>query len=63
MKVLWINDEAGFSGGAETYIYQTAQELSKRYDVQNILLYNVESRIDYIYSKVFSFSTVLASLK
>jgi glycosyltransferase involved in cell wall biosynthesis len=63
MKVLWINDEANFSGGAETYIYQTAQELWKRHDVQNILLYNVESRIDYKYSKAFSFCSVLASLK
>lgn len=63
MRVLWINDEAGFSGGAETYIYQTAQELYKRYGVENILLYNVESRVDYEYSKAFSFSTVLASLK
>lgn len=63
MRVVWINDEANFTGGAETYIYQTVQELSKRYDIENILLYSAESRIDYEYSKVFSFTTVVADLK
>ena len=63
MRIVWINDEANFTGGAETYIYQSAQELTKRYDIENILLYSVESRIDYEYSKVFSFATVIADLK
>jgi len=63
MKVVWINDEATFTGGAETYIYQSAQELAKRYDVENILLYSAESRIDHEYAKVFSFATVIADLK
>lgn len=63
MKVIWINDEANFTGGAETYIYQTAQELTKRYNIENILLYSAESHIDYEYSKVFSFATVVADLK
>ncbi|WP_294965504.1 glycosyltransferase family 4 protein [Sulfurimonas sp.] len=63
MKILWINDEANFTGGAETYIYQSAQVLCQRYDVQNILLYNVNSRIGYEYSKVFSFASVLVDLK
>ncbi|MFK5938493.1 MAG: glycosyltransferase family 4 protein [Sulfurimonas sp.] len=63
MRVIWINDEATFKGGAETYIYQSAQELSKIYDVENILLYSAESRINYNYSKVFSFATVVADLK
>jgi len=63
MKVIWINDEANFTGGAETYIYQSAQELTKRYNIENILLYSAESHIDYEYSKVFSFATVIADLK
>ena len=63
MKVIWINDEATYTGGAETYIYQSAQELAKRYNVENILLYSAESRIDHEYSKVFSFTTVVADLK
>ena len=63
MKILWINDKVSFSGGAETYIYQCAQVLSKKYQVENILLYDVESRVDYNYSKAFSFTTVLADLK
>jgi len=63
VKVVWINDEANFTGGAETYIYQSAQELSKRYNIENILLYSAKSRIDYKYSKVFSFATVIADLK
>lgn len=63
MKVLWINDKADFTGGAETYIYQSVQALSKRFDIENILLYSVNSRINYEYSKVFSFATVLADLR
>lgn len=63
MKVLWINDEANFTGGAETYIYQAAQELTHIYNIENILLYSAESHIDYEYSKVFSFATVVADLK
>jgi len=63
MKILWINDAASFTGGAETYIYQSADMLSKEYDVENILLYNVDNRIDYEYSKVFSFISVLADLE
>ncbi len=63
MKILWINDAASFTGGAETYIYQSADTLSKEYGVENILLYDAHSRVDYAYSKVFSFMSVLADLK
>lgn len=63
MKTLWINDKAEFTGGAETYIYQSAKELSKKYDVENILLYSTESRIDHEYSKAFSFATVIANFE
>ena len=63
MRIVWINDKAEFTGGAETYIYQSVQELSKRESVENIFLYSAESRIDHAYSKVFSFATVLADLK
>jgi len=63
MRIVWINDKAEFTGGAETYIYQSVQELNKRDNVENILLYSVNSRIDYEYFKVFSFATVLADLK
>jgi len=63
MKILWINDKAEFTGGAETYIYQTSKELSEQYNVENILLYSTESRIDYNYANAFTFATVLADLK
>ncbi|MBL1243833.1 MAG: glycosyltransferase family 4 protein [Sulfurimonas sp.] len=63
MKILWINDAASFTGGAETYIYQSAHTLSQEYDVENILLYNVDNRVDYEYSKIFSFISVLADLE
>jgi len=62
MKVLWINDAASFVGGAETYIYQTAQGLSEYFDVENILLYNAEGRIDTTYANVFTFTTVMANI-
>ncbi|MFT5662455.1 MAG: glycosyltransferase involved in cell wall biosynthesis, partial [Sulfurimonas sp.] len=45
------------------YIYQSAQTLTSQYHVENILLYNVNSRIDYKYSEVFSFASVLVDLK
>jgi len=63
MRVLWINDEATFKGGAETYIYQTAEVLTKQFDVENLLLYDSESRIDYGYAQVFTFGTVIADLE
>jgi len=63
MKILWINDKAEFTGGAETYIYQSAQELSLKYNVENTLLYSTESRLDYNYSKVFLFATVMVDFK
>lgn len=63
MKILWINDEARFAGGAETYIYQTAQALKSHYGVDNILFYNVENRVEPKFAEVFSFVTVMADLK
>lgn len=63
MKILWINDMANFAGGAETYIYQSAQVLHDHYGVENILLYNIDSKIDFEYAKVFSFTSVLADLQ
>ena len=63
MKILWINDMANFTGGAETYINQSAQVLRDKYHVENILLYNVESRIDFRYAQAFSFTSVLANLE
>ncbi|QOR61945.1 glycosyltransferase family 4 protein [Sulfurovum sp. ST-21] len=63
MKIAWVNDHAGFTGGAETYIYQSVHELSQRYDIENILLYSTKSRIDHNYAQVFSFTTVIANIK
>ena len=63
MKVLWINDMANFTGGAETYIYQSAQVLHDNYGVENLLLYSVDSKIDFQYANVFSFSSVVANIK
>jgi len=63
MRVLWINDEASFVGGAETYIYQTAQELASQSGVENILLYSASCRIDSTYARAFSFTTVMANIK
>ena len=63
MRLLWINDEASFVGGAETYIYQTAEELTRHSNVENILMYNVDCRIDNMFAKAFTFTTVIADLK
>lgn len=63
MKIVWINEHAMFVGGAETYIYETAQELDKKYKVENILLYNPDNRIEHKYVQAFSFTTVLANLE
>lgn len=62
MKILWINSEASFTGGAETYINQTARVLNEAYNTQNILLYSHNSRVDIEFIKVFSFATVVADL-
>jgi glycosyltransferase involved in cell wall biosynthesis len=62
MRIVWINDYATFSGGAENYIFQTAQTLAQQYDVENILLYSVNNHVDYTYSKVFTFSSVIADI-
>jgi len=63
MTIVWINDEASFAGGAETYIYQTAQRLLRTYGVENILLYDVNKRVDPKFTQPFSFVTVIADLK
>ena len=63
MKIVWINDYCSFKGGAETYIYETATLLKKKYDVENILLYSVENRVDVKFASLFDFATVIADLK
>ncbi|SFP72750.1 glycosyltransferase family 4 protein [Hydrogenimonas thermophila] len=63
MKILWINDEASFVSSVETYIYQIVQELSKTYDVDNFLLYDVRNRADIDFINAFSFATIMANIK
>ncbi|WP_108063251.1 glycosyltransferase family 4 protein [Poseidonibacter lekithochrous] len=44
MRVLWINQKATLQGGAEQYIYNTADEM-KNFDIQSSLLYDANEDV------------------
>lgn len=45
LHILWVNRHAGFVGGAERYIHDTAREL-KRWGVRSTLLYDAAGEVD-----------------
>ncbi len=45
LHILWVNRHAGFVGGAERYIHDTAREL-KRWGIRSTLVYDVAGEVD-----------------
>ncbi len=50
MKILWINDNPNFSGGAERYIYDLTSSLDT---YEHYLLYKFDTNLDIEFSKPF----------
>lgn len=53
MRVVWVNRKAALEGGCERTMAATAQVLSKQYDVESILLYELGSPIESSFTKNF----------
>jgi len=52
MHIVWVNDHADFTGGCETYIYQTVSMFNEM-GVQSTLLYDINAPISPDFTDIF----------
>lgn len=53
MRIIWVNRRAALEGGCERTMAATAQMLSRQYDVESILLYELGSPVEPSFTKNF----------
>ncbi len=63
MRVVWINRKAAVEGGCERALAATVELLHRDFELESILLYELGSKVDRDFTKLFSAAFPVASLE